>query len=225
MPPLPKAWFRPMAIVNTLDNAASPLTAVAGFLRGIERRAAVLAELQCGEQAHGDRALSAAMEAFAAEAGNASQEQWPLLFWSTLLQTPALNAEPVAPYWSGDFATLARLDSGTRAVLLLRVVAALDDALAAAVFGVEPADFKQALQRGLPQRADGSLDGEAWLALNDEARFIIKHMPPERVAAIARLRDAAVATRATEFASSRTGTMPLPKPRWLGKLWSSVGLT
>ena len=214
-----------MATVNTLDNAASPLTAVAGFLRLIERRAAILAELQCGDQAHGDRALSAAIESFTAAATSTAQEAWPQLFWSTLLQTPALSSEPVAPYWNGDFSTLARLDFGTRAVLLLRVIAGLDDTVASAVFGVDQADYKQALQRGLPQREDGSLDGEAWLALNDEARFMVKHMSPERVAAVARLRDAAVATRAAEFAPPRAGALPLAKPRWLGKLWSSVGLT
>lgn len=210
-----------MATVNTLDGAANLVTAMATFLRGVERRAALLAHLQCGDQAQGDRALSAAIEAFGGHAKIAPQEQWPLLFWTSLLQAPILNTEPVAPYWNGEFASLARLDFGPRAVLLLRVVAGLDDAQASAVFGVDPVEFKQALQRALPQRPDGSLDGEAWLALNDEARFVIKHMPPERAAAIARLRDAAVMTK-TEEPPPRS--LPLPKPRWLGKLWSSIGL-
>ncbi len=216
-----------MSALNTLDTAAAGTAAVASFLRGVERRAALLAELQCGDPEHGDRALASTIEAFSEAALDTPSEGWSMLFWTTLLQSPTLNAEPLAPFWHGDFAPLAGLDFGTRAVLLLRVVVGLDDTLAAEVFGVEPTEYKQALQRALPQRADGTLDGEAWLALNDEARFVMKHLPPERVAAIARLRDAAVAAKAFEPASGAAarGPLPIPKPRWLGKLWSSVGLS
>lgn len=213
-----------MSSHHTLDTAAASSGAVVSFLRGVERRAALLAELQCGDAEHGDRALASAIEAFSEAAPGAAPDEWPLLFWTTLLQSPALNAEPLAPYWHGDFASLARLDFGTRAVLLLRVVVGLDDTQAAAVFGVDPAEYKQALQRALPQRADGSLDGEAWLALNDEARFVMKQLPPERVAAIARLRDAAVAAKTGEAAakSAAQGAPASPKSSWLGKLWTSV---
>ena len=212
---------------NTLDAAAAATAAVASFLRGMERRAALLAELQCGDVGLGDQALSAAIESFTANAPTTVADEWPLLFWTTLLQAPALNAEVLAPFWHGDFAPLARLDFGTRAVILLRVVVGLNDLQAAQVFGVEPAEYKQALQRALPMRADGSLDGEAWLGLNDESRFVIQHMPPERVAAIARLRDAAIAARPIEPITHESARrpLPIPKPRWLGKLWASIGLS
>lgn len=216
-----------MPAVNTLDAASAATAPVTGFLRGVERRAALLAELQSGDPGQGDRALEAAILAFAQACDACDEAQWPRLFWSTLLQAPALNAEPVAPFWDGDFAPLARLDFGPRAVLLLRVVGGLDDALAAEVFGVEPGEFKQALQGALPQREDGSLDGEAWLAMNDEARYRLAHLPAERAAAIARLRDAALAAAlaSTESApAARTVGLPLPKPRWLGKLWTGMGL-
>ena len=208
-------------------TAAASSAAVVSFLRGVERRAALLAELQCGDAEHGDRALTSAIETFGENAPGAAPDDWPLLFWTTLLQSPALNTEPLAPYWHGDFASLARLDFGTRAVLLLRVVVGLDDSQAAAVFGVDPGEYRQALQRALPQRADGTLDGEAWLALNDEARFVMKQLPPERVAAIARLRDAAVAAKPGESAAKAAahGASATPKSRWLGKLWTSVGLS
>ena len=227
MPAHRQAAYDPiMSSSNTLDSAAAATAVVASFLRGIERRAAMLAELQCGDPDQGDRALAAAIEAFTDTASGTPTEDWPVLFWTTLLQTPSLNAEPLAPFWHGDFAPLARLDFGTRAVLLLRVVVGMDDAQAATVFGVEPVEYRQALQRALPQRADGSLDGEAWLALNDEARFVMKQLPPERVAAIARLRDAAIATKAAEPAQRAVarGVLPIPKPGWLGKLWGSVSL-
>lgn len=211
---------------HTLDAAAAATAAIAGFLRGVERRAALLAELQCGEAEHGDRALTAVIERFTEAALDTAQDDWPLLFWTTLLQNPSLNAEPLAPFWHGDFAPLARLDAGTRAVLLLRVVVGLDDVQAAAVFGVEPTEYKQALQRALPQRADGSLDGEAWLTMNDEARYVMKHLAPERVAAIARLRDAAIAAGTAPQTQKATSRSPLPtgKPRWLGKLLGSISL-
>jgi hypothetical protein len=215
-----------MSSPNTLDAVTASITTVASFLRPIERRAALLAELQCGDPVQGDRALAAAIEVFAQTAPGTPSEQWPVLFWTTLLQSPSLNAEPLAPFWNGDFAPLARLDVGTRAVLLLRVVVGLEDALAATVFGVEPAEYKRALQRALPQRADGSLDGEVWLAFNDEAQFVMKQMPPDRVAAIARLRDAAIAARTADAGprSAARGPLPIPKPRWLGKLLGSVSL-
>lgn len=213
---------------NTLDATAATTASVTGFLRGVERRAALLAELQCGERAQGDLALDAAMQAFALACEGTPSSGWPLLFWSTLLQTPTLNTEPVAPFWDGDFAPLARLDFGTRAVLLLRVVGGLDDTLAAEVFGVAPPEFKQALQRALPQREDGSLDGEAWLAMNDEARYLLTHLPPDRAAAIARQRDAslAAALAASDPRPAPRGVagLPLGKPRWLGKLWTGIGL-
>lgn len=216
-----------MPPVNTLDAASAATAPVTGFLRGVERRAALLAELQCGDPEQGDRALEAAIQTFAQSCDTGDEDSWPLLFWTTLLQSPTLNAEAVAPFWNGDFAPLARLDFGPRAVLLLRVVAGLDDGLAAEVFGVEAGEFKQALQGALPQRDDGSLDGEAWLAMNDEARYRLVHMPPERAAAIARLRDAALAaalTVADAKPAARAVGLPLGKPRWLGKLWTGMGL-
>lgn len=215
-----------MPALNTLDAAATATAAVTGFLRGVERRAALLAELQCGDAKQGDRALGAAIGAFAQTASGTPADRWPLVFWTTLLQTPSLNTEPLTPFWDGDFAPLARLDFGTRAVLLLRVVAGLDDSQAAALFGVKPAEYKQVLHRALPQRADGSPDGEAWLALNDEAQFVMQHLPPERVAAIARLRDAAIMAKSAEPAirTAARGPLPIPKPRWLGKLLGSVSL-
>lgn len=217
-----------MSATKTLDSAAATPAAVASFLRGVERRAALLTELQCGDAAHGDRALKAAFETFVGVAPIAPPETWQQLFWSTLLQAPALNSEPLAPFWPGDFAALARLDFGPRAVLLLRVVVGLDDTQAATVFGVEPADYRQALQGALPQRADGSLDGEAWLALNDEARFVMQHLPVERVAAIARIREEALLSTpadAPRRAPRKGLPVSIPKPGWLSRLRTSIGLT
>lgn len=215
------------APVKTLDLATVTASTLAAFLRGIERRAAVLAELQCGDAVQGDRALGEAFEAFVAVAGALPESDWTLQFWAHLLQSPTLGAEPLAPFWEGDFAPLARLDAGPRAALLLRVVAGLNEQDAATVFGVDPADYRQSLQQALPQRADGTLDGEAWLALNDEARRTMTTQSPERLAAIARVRDAAVAASTPEQAPRREGiggTASLTGTRWLNKLLTGIGL-
>jgi hypothetical protein len=62
--------------------------------------------------------------------------------------------------------------------------------------------------------------------MNDEARYVLKQMPAERVAAIARLRDAAIAAKATETTARPAARSPLPVPKggWLGKLLGSVSL-
>jgi hypothetical protein len=217
---------------NTLDSVTGMTTALTGFLRGIERRAAVFAELQCGEAAQGDQALQTIFTTFVAAARTAPPAEWSRLFWVTFLESPALAAEPLVPFWPGDFAPLARLDFAARAVVLARLVAELDDAQAALVFGVSQESFRQALQRALPQRPDGSPDGEAWLNLRSEARYALEELSPERSAAIARLREAVVLeslNAAPAVPEREPGllnrplplsipSLPLKRPGWLSKL-------
>ncbi len=215
---------------NTLDSVTGAATAITGFLRGVERRAALLAELQCGDVAHGDQALTSVIETFIPLARQAAEADWPRLFWAALLESPALASEPLAPFWRDDFAPLARLEFGPRAVLLIRLVAQLDDVQAAEVFGVDADSYRQALQRALPQRADGTPDGEIWLQLRAEARYTLEDMGPDRLAAIARAREAAViAGQAVPPAATTTRetsllnraiplSIPLRAPAWLSKL-------
>ncbi|MBP6749121.1 MAG: hypothetical protein KA144_05740 [Xanthomonadaceae bacterium] len=216
-------------LAQTLDSVTGTTTALTVFLRGLERRAVVFAELQCGEVAHGDQALPAIFAAFVAAARTAPQADWPRLFWVTFLESPALAAEPLAPFWSGDFAPLARLDFAARAVVLARLVAQLDDAQGASVFGVSEENYRQALQRALPQRADGSPDGAAWLALRSEVQYVLEELSPERSAAVARMREAVVAesTNVQPLVPEREPSLlnrpiplniPLRAPNWLSKL-------
>lgn len=214
---------------QTLDSVTGTTTALTVFLRGIERRAAVFAELQCGEAAHGDQALRAIFDTFVAEARGTPQVEWPRLFWVTFLESPALAAEPLAPFWPGDFAPLARLDFAARAVVLARLVAQLEDPQGALVFGVSEDSYRQALQRALPQRADGSPDGAAWLALRSEVQYALEELSPERSAAVARMRAAVVAdsTNVPPQVPEREPSLlnrpiplniPLRAPGWLNKL-------
>ncbi len=218
---------------NTLDAVTGTTTALTGFLRGIERRAAIFAELQCGEAAHGDQTLQSIFSAFVAIARGTPQVEWPRLFWTNFLESPALASEPLAPFWEGDFAPLARLDFAARAVVLARLVADLDDQQASLIFGVSQDSYRQALQRALPQRPDGTPDGEAWLALRSEARYALEELSPERSAAVARMREAIVLDSETlqtavperepsllnrTLPLSIPISLPLRAPGWLNKL-------
>src|SRR3546814_7005135 len=62
---------------RTLHDAASAPAALTAFLRGVERRGAVFAQLQVGDAATGDRALVAAMRAFRLPAAKIPFADWP----------------------------------------------------------------------------------------------------------------------------------------------------
>ncbi len=182
----------------TLDTVVAHANALTAFLRGVERRAAVFAQLQLGDADHGDRALAATVGDFVAEAASLDEPAWAQRFWSMLVTSPLLEQEVLAPFWPGDLAPLARLDSGPRTALLLRLVALMDDAQAAEVVGIDEASYRAVLQASLPQRPEGGADGPAWLAMRDEARYAVEDLTVERLAAIARVRDTVIAERVAE---------------------------
>lgn len=182
----------------TLDVVVAHANALTAFLRGVERRAAVFAQLQVGDAEHGDRVLEATVRDFVAEAAGLDEKVWPRRFWAMLATCPLLEQEVLAPFWPGDLAPLARLDSGPRTALLLRLVAQLDDAQAAEVVGIDEASYRAVLQASLPQRPEGGADGPAWLAMRDEARYAVEDLTVERLAGIARVRDTVIAERVAE---------------------------
>ena len=61
-------------------SGGRPPAALAAFLRGVERRGAVLAELQCGDADAGDAALGSAMSGFCLLAGDTVMDDWPRQF-------------------------------------------------------------------------------------------------------------------------------------------------
>ena len=208
---------------------AATTTALAAFLRGVERRAALFAQLQCGDAGSGDAALAQALPAFAAEARQWPLADWDRRFWSGLLATPMLRAAPRHAHWPAPFAALARLGGGPRAALLLRLVAGLETAEAAAVLGIAAPTYRLALQRAVPRCTNGSADMQAWRALEAAVATALRQLPAQRLAALARLREAALAgagvapaSRARPRPSSRRGTAAAP-PRWLlPLLWSAL---
>jgi hypothetical protein len=205
---------------STPSNAPA---ALAAFLRGVERRGAVLAELQAGDAAVGDAALAAAMQRFREEAGRQPLADWPRLFWSLLLTQPGLRGRvPVALALDATDG-LGDLGQGPRAALLLRLAAGLGEEEAAAVLGVAQPSYRLALQRGLPHHADGRADPQAWRQLREQIHRRIKTLPPERLVRLSQAREAALAGTVVPAPGFVARNAAPRRPRWLlPLLWSAL---
>lgn len=190
---------------RTLNDTAPASAALSAFLRGVERRASLFAHLQIGDPEIADHALGAAMRAFRAQIGDSPMADWPRQFWGQLLATPLLRGGPDHAHRPEAFDFLGGLGRGPRAALLMRLVADLTDEQAASVLGVAQPTYRMALQRALPYHDDGRPDAEAWLALLDAARRTLRDLPVQRLAHLARLREAAL-----------HGPAPAPTPAWDG---------
>lgn len=209
-----------------LSDASGVPAAIHAFLRGVERRGAVFAELQCGDPGAGDAALAAAMRAFQTGATRAALGEWPHRFWSLLLATPLLRRATPLPVRADALAPLARVGHGPRAALLLRLAAGLGEADAAAALGIAPATYRLALQRALPHRADGSPDTEAWRALAGAVQAAIKTLPPQRLAHLAKLRETALQSTSSQHtvgSMAPAAALRPSRPRWLpAVLWAGL---
>lgn len=176
-----------------LTDAAAEPAALSAFLRGVERRAALLGELQCGDQALADTALAASMRAFRQHAPGVAMAGWPQRFWSLLVAAPPLRHASVQGTWPPKLQTLAALDPLARQALLLRLVAGLSEEVAAEVMGIDLRTYQTALASACPRDADGQPDPQAWRALADTLQQQMRELPPDRLARLARLREAAIA--------------------------------
>ena len=173
----------------------------------------------------GDEALAATLRAFRGIATKAPFAEWPRRFWALLLTSPLLRHPAQTPAWAPPFAVLATLGSGPRAALLLRLVAGLSEADAAAVLGIARPTYRLALQRALPHREDGTPDAAMWHALGDAAQAAIRHLPAERLAHVARQREAAIhGIRPDRIVLA--GAAAPSRPRWWRPaLWGVCALT
>ena len=188
-------------------TAALPSTAaLAAFLRGIDRRAAVLAELQCGDPLAGDAALAAAMRAFRTSAGSLPLAQWPQRFWALLLATPQLRRRAPPSAWPPQWQTLAALGNGPRAAVLLRLAAGLDIDVAAAVLAVPPATYLAAMQ--------GVATDNTWQALEAAIQQQVQSLSPQRLAHLAQLRERALLGQAPPPRAPVVATPPRASRRW-----------
>ncbi len=199
--------------------------ALAAFLRGVERRGAVLAELQCGDASGGDAALAAAMVDFRAAAAGSAMAEWPRSFWARLLAQPRMRERtPVAIVLDATDA-LAELGSGPRAALLLRLAAGLSEVDAAAVLGVAAPTYRLALRRSLPSHADGRADPEAWQRLREQVHRRIKTLPQDRLLRLTRAREVALLGQSAGVpGTSVDRSAPIPPRRLLTLLWALLAL-
>lgn len=210
------------AALSRLDAPA----ALAAFLRGVERRGAVLAELQCGDAVAGDAALAAAMCGFRAAAADASMADWPRAFWARLLAQPRMRSRIPLAMALDATDNLAGLGSGPRVALLLRLAAGLTEVDAAAVLGVADPIYRLALRRALPSHPDGRADPEAWQRLREQVHRRIKTLPQERLLRLARAREAALLGQSVgppPMALAESSSVVRPR-HLLAVLWTLLAL-
>lgn len=213
-----------MSVPPTSVRSAPP--ALSAFLRGVERRGAVLAELQAGDAMAGDAALVQAMARFRAEAESTPMAAWPTRFWGLLLTQPQLRQRTQVALAIEATDRLGELGSGPRAALLLRVAAGLSDEDAAEVLGLPESSYRLALQRALPHHPDGRADPSTWQQLRDQIHRRIKTLPPDRLVRLSNAREAALRGEAGPVAEARAlPTTARRRPRWLMPLlWGLLGV-
>ena len=188
--------------------AATP-GAASAFLRGVGRRALVVAELQ-GDAA-GAHAVAAAMRAFSGQAATLAMADWPARFWGLLCNAPRLRA-PVA---ATPLPHLSNLNAGDRLALLLRIGAGLEEEGAAASLGMAVPDYRQALARACPRDAHGQPDATAWRMLAEQVQARVRDLSPQRLQQLEQLRDAVAAPPAV---AARPAAAP-PRRQPARRVW------
>ncbi len=192
------------AVPAPLPPAAA--SALSAFLRGVERRAAVVAALQHGSSGEaGLQAVAAAMRAFAARAADVPMAEWPQRFWSRLAAVPAGQA---GGQWSQELTHLGLLGPVDRLALLLRIGAGLDEEQAAAVVGADLDAYRMALTRACPVDAAGKPDAGAWRMLAEEVQRQVRDLPPALLARLATVRESVFAPPSAEPAKAPPPARP-----------------
>ncbi len=204
------------------SSSAAAASALSAFLRGVERRALVVAELQGGDAATAGRDVAAAMRAFAGHAASLAMADWPARFWALLCG--ALQLRPPAPTatWPPALDHLRTLAPADRLALLLRVGAGLDEDDAAAALGMEAGGYRQALARACPLDACQQPDAAAWRALAEQVQTRLRDLPPQRLQQLQQLRDALGGTSppaAPPKPRPQAAAPRLPRTRWSWRTW------
>ena len=175
-----------------MSEANEAPAALAAFLQGVERRAWLLAWAQCGSVDGADRALTGALRAFRTQAPDWPMADWPARFWKLLAATPAMRQPARDARWDAPCRHLASVPMPARLGLLLRLVAGLPEAEAAAVLTTDVDGYRRLLADACPRDAGGQPDAAAWRVLAEALQAQLRGLSPERLAALARLRSAAL---------------------------------
>lgn len=168
--------------------APAAASALSAFLKGVERRALVVASLQGGDEAAAAQAVAAAMRAFAGPAADLPMADWPARFWALLCGSPQLRAPSQGGRWPPALLHLQRLAPEPRLALLLRVGGGLDEDAAAAVLGLTPEAYRRALAAACPLDAQGHPDALAWRGLAEQVQARVRELPAGQVQQLEQLR-------------------------------------
>ena len=145
-----------------MSLSATPASdALSAFLRGVERRARLFAEVQSGSVEAAARAMSVVARVFAGDAGRWPMARWPVQYWRLLLATPQLRTLDAARTTS-LLPAIARLPLATRTSVLLQLVSGLDDAAISEVLGEPAATWQGRIRDALPADLAGQPDVAAW---------------------------------------------------------------
>lgn len=188
--------------------------AVTAFLRGLDRRARLLAAVQAGDAEAAQRALAVASRVFASDAGQWPLAQWPQQFWRLLLSAPAMG-HPATAGQPGPLPGIARLAPPVRAAVLLHLVAGLEDGDAAGALGIDVETYQQRIRDALPRDPLGQPDVDVWRAWRAAVQRELERMP-DTPAPAAPTTAASPPAHATGQASERRHRL-----RWL---WLGVAV-
>lgn len=177
-------------------DAPQAPAALAAFLRGVERRGALFAQLQCGDAERGDVALATTMRDFSAEAADLPMADWPRRFWQRLADAMVFRQPVAGARWPGPVAHLGQLAPPDRKALLTRLAAGLPEDEAAEVLGSDLLHYRAALAAACPVDAAGQPDAQGWRALAEAIQQQMRDLPPDRLARLARLRERALSPEA-----------------------------
>lgn len=196
--------------------------AVAAFLRGVDRRARLLALVQTGDTRAAQGALAVATRVFAGDAEQWPIAQWPAQFWRLLLSVPAMGQRAAGGDRCDVLADIARLTPPLRAAVLLHLIAGLDDADAAAALGLGVGPYQQRIRSSLPRNPQGELDLVVWRGWRDAAQQALEQLPEAAEAVHSPARGALRPPRPAARTEAASSAGPAPRPRrrrWLWLLW------
>lgn len=186
-----------------------PPPALVAFLRGVERRAALFAELQAGDAEVGDLAVATTMREFQAEAVALPMADWPRRFWQRLAFAPALR-QPRPGRWPVGLEHLAGLAAADRIALLSRLAAGLPEDEATEILSLDLSHYRAALAAACPRDAAGDPDAVAWRDLAQAIQQRQRDLPPERMERLARLREHALQPAPRPMAGQHRVSSPAP---------------
>lgn len=154
---------------QTIDQA------VTAFLRSHHQRARVFVRWHGGDAQTAASVWAHVQSVLEQRLPEAQMGQWLSLLWRTLVNAPAIKA--LGSQVQMTIPGLGHLGAGPRLMVLLRLIAGLDDAQAAEVLGISETSYRQVLQRHLPRLHDGQFDHESWRVLQERVQAELRGEP------------------------------------------------